>query len=65
MDASLTDFGNKHRAKPVRPKTNRFILDIDLTLEQQVLDLAQRSMISNTNHRRQGNGINGSGSHLG
>ena len=42
VDPLLADLGGEHRAEPVPPKPHRLLADVDATLEQQVLDVAQR-----------------------
>jgi len=41
-DASLTNLGGKHRAKPVPPESNGLVANVDTALGQQILDVAQR-----------------------
>jgi glutathione synthase/RimK-type ligase-like ATP-grasp enzyme len=53
LHAPLPDLSRKHRTEPVPPEPHRLVADIDATLEQQVLDLAQRKRISDTHHHRQ------------
>src|SRR5271169_3712366 len=38
----LSDLGSKHRAKPVPPKPDRLVTDVDPALGQEILDVAQR-----------------------
>jgi hypothetical protein len=52
-DASLTDFGSEYRAKPVPPKRNGLVADIDPALGQKVLDVAQRQRIPHVHHHDQ------------
>ena len=42
MNSSYANLYGKHRTEWVPTKTHRLITDVDATLEQQVLDLAQR-----------------------
>ena len=42
MNSSYANLHGKHRTEWVPTKTLRLITDVDVTLEQQVLDLAQR-----------------------
>ena len=41
-DASLTNLGGEHRAKPVPPEPDGLVADVDPALGQQILDIAQR-----------------------
>jgi hypothetical protein len=41
-DASLTNLGGEHRAKPVPPEPDRLMADVDPSLSPEVLDVAQR-----------------------
>jgi hypothetical protein len=38
----LSDLGSKHRTKPVPPKPDRLMADVDPALGQEILDVAQR-----------------------
>src|SRR5271157_1757586 len=38
----LSELGSKHRAKPVPPKPDRLMADVDPALGQEILDVAQR-----------------------
>ena len=42
MNSSYANLHGKHRTEWVLTKTHRHITDVDVTLEQQALDLAQR-----------------------
>ena len=42
MHSSYANLHGKHRTEWVPTKTHRLITDVDVTLEQQALDLAQR-----------------------
>ena len=53
MNSSYANLYGKHRTEWVPTKTHRLITDVDATLEQQVLDLAQRYGIPNITHHRQ------------
>jgi len=53
MNASFPDLHGEHRTETVPPETHSLVADIDATLKQQVLDLAQRQRISNIHHHRQ------------
>ena len=50
MNAPLPDLSGEHRSEPVPPEPHRLVADIDTTLEQQVLDLAQRQRIADVQH---------------
>ena len=52
-DASLTDLGGEHRAKPVPPKPDGLVADVDPALGQQILDVAQRQRVSHVHHHDQ------------
>src|ERR1700722_17204063 len=39
-DPFLSDLGGEHRAKPVPPKPDGLVADVDTTLGQQILDVA-------------------------
>jgi hypothetical protein len=41
-DASLSDLGSEYRPKPVPPKPDCLVADLDLALGQKILDVAQR-----------------------
>jgi len=42
LNSTLPDLRSKHRAEPVPPETYCLVADIDATLEEKILDLAQR-----------------------
>jgi len=42
MNSSYARLRDKHRAEPVPPEPHRLTANVDATLGQQVLDLAQR-----------------------
>jgi hypothetical protein len=46
----LADLGGEHRAKPVPPKPNGLMADVDPTLGQEILDVAQRQWVSHVHH---------------
>ena len=48
-----SDLSGKHRAKPVPPKPNRFVADIDAALVQQILDISKRKWKPDIHHHRQ------------
>src|ERR1700730_3664357 len=52
-DASPTNFGREHRAKPVPPESNGLVADVDPALGQQILDVAQRQRVSHVHHHDQ------------
>ena len=41
-DPLLSDLGGEHRTKPVPPKPDGLVADVDPTLGQQILDVAWR-----------------------
>ena len=49
----LSDLGSKHRAKPVRPKPDRLMADVDPALGQEILDVAQRQRVLHVHHHDQ------------
>src|SRR5271157_2174692 len=49
----LSDLGGEHRAKPVPPKPDGLVADVDPALGQQILDVAQRQRISHVHHHDQ------------
>ena len=52
-DASLTNLGGEHRAKPVPPEPDGLVADVDPALGQQILDVAQRQRVSHVHHHDQ------------
>ena len=44
-NALPADVPGEHRAEPVPPEAHRLVADVDATLEQQILDVAQRERI--------------------
>ena len=51
-DASLSDFGSEYRPKPVPPKPDCLVADLDPALGQKILDVAQRQRVSDVHHAR-------------
>src|SRR5271157_365468 len=49
----LSDLGGKDRAKPVPPKPNRLMADVDPALGQEILDVAQRQRVLHVHHHDQ------------
>ncbi len=49
----LTDLGSEHRAKPVPPKPDCLVADVDPALGQKILDVAQRQRVLHLHHHRQ------------
>src|SRR5271165_5318829 len=49
----LSDLGSKHRAKPVPPKPDRLMADVDPALGQEVFDVAQRQRVFHVHHHDQ------------
>ena len=45
-----TDLGREHRAKSVPPKSDSFVSDIDPSLVQKTLNIAERERKSNVHH---------------
>jgi hypothetical protein len=41
-DASPTDLGGEHRAKPVPPEPDGLVADVDPALGQQIFDVSKR-----------------------
>src|ERR1700690_1399993 len=52
-DASLSDLGGEYRPKPVPPKPDGLVADVDPTLGQKILDVAQRQRVSDVHHHDQ------------
>src|SRR5271166_4541983 len=52
-DPLLSDLGGKHRAKPVPPKPDRLMADVDPALGQEILDVAQRQRVFHVHHHDQ------------
>src|SRR5271157_1211313 len=49
----LSDLGGEHRAKPVPPKPDGLMADVDPPLGQQILDVAQRQRVPDVHHHDQ------------
>src|ERR1700733_7439947 len=49
----LSDLGSKHRAKPVPPKPDRLMADVDPSLGEEILDIAQRERGFQVDHQDQ------------
>src|SRR5271169_6111319 len=49
----LSDLGGEHRAKPVPPKPDGLMADVDPALGQEILDVAQRQRVSHVHHHDQ------------
>ena len=49
----LSDLSGEHRAKPVPPKSDSLMADVDPALGQQILDIAQRQRVSHVHHHDQ------------
>jgi hypothetical protein len=52
-DASLSDLGSEYRPKPVPPKPDCLVADLDPALGQKILDVAQRQRVSDVHHHDQ------------
>ena len=52
-DASLTNLGGEHRAKPVPPEPDGLVADVDPALGQEILDVAKRQRESHVHHHDQ------------
>src|SRR5208282_3343449 len=52
-DASLTNLGSEHWAKPVPPQPDGLVADVDPALGQQILDVAQRQWVPHVHHHHQ------------
>ena len=52
-DASLPNLGGEHWAKTVPPESDGLVADVDPTLGQQILDVAQRQRVSHVHHHHQ------------
>ena len=59
MDPVITNFSGEHRTKPVPPKSNRLVADIDATLVQQILNISKRKWKPNIHHHRQADDFGG------
>src|SRR5271165_4627173 len=49
----FSDLGSKHRSKPVPPKPDRLMADVDPALGQEILDVAQRQRVFHVHHHDQ------------
>jgi hypothetical protein len=49
----LSDLGGEHRAKPVPPKSDRLLTDVDPALGQEILNVAQRQRVPHVHHHDQ------------
>src|SRR5271155_5214017 len=49
-DPPLSDLGGEYRPKPVPPKPDGLVADVDPTLGQKILDVAQRQRVSDVHH---------------
>jgi hypothetical protein len=52
-DLPLSDLGGEYRPKPVPPKPDGLVADVDPTLGQKILDVAQRQRVSDVHHHHQ------------
>ena len=57
MSSSYARLRGKHLAEPVPPEPHRLMTNVDATLGQQVLELAQRKRISDVHHHRQADNL--------
>ena len=48
-----SDPGGEHRAKPVPPKPDGLIADVDTAIGQEIFDVAQRQRVSHVHHHDQ------------
>ena len=53
MNSPLLDLCGEHQIEPVPPEPHRLMKNVDATLGQQVLELAQQEGISDIHHHRQ------------
>jgi len=60
LDTPFTDFGGEYRPKPVPPKPNRFVANVNATFMQQVFDISKRKWIPNIHHHGQPNDLGAS-----
>src|SRR5579863_5825207 len=49
----LADLGGEHRPKPVPPKPDGLVTDVDPALRQEIFDVAQRQRVSHVHHHDQ------------
>src|SRR5580700_11402905 len=52
-DLPLSDLGGEYRPKPVPPKPDGLVADVDPTPGQKILDVAQRQRVSDVHHHDQ------------
>src|SRR5208337_4456331 len=52
-NAPLSDLGGEYRAKPVPPEPDGLVAEVDPSLGQQILDVAQRQRVSHVHHHEQ------------
>src|ERR1700733_4056833 len=52
-DLPLSDLGGEYRPKPVPPESDGLVADVDPTLGQKILDVAQRQRVSDVHHHDQ------------
>ena len=50
INPPLSDLRREHRTEPVPPEPHRLVADVDASLEQNILDLAQRQRITDVHH---------------
>src|ERR1700755_1801901 len=55
----LSDLGGEHRTKPVPPKTDCLVADVDPALGRQILDVAKRQRVSHVHHYDQTDDLRG------
>ena len=53
MNAPFSDLRSEHWTKPVPPKPNRLVTDIDAPLEQQIFYLPQGQRVTDIHHHRE------------
>jgi len=51
----LSDLGREHRTKPVPPKSDGLMADVDPALSQEILDISQRKRVPHVHHDDQTN----------
>jgi len=56
-DPRLSDLGREYRPKPVPPKPDGLVADVDPTLGQKILDVAQPQRVSDVHHHDQTNDL--------
>ena len=52
-----SDLRGKQRAKPVPPKSNRLVADLDAALMQKIFDIPKRKWIAHIRHNRQADNL--------